>query len=137
MISNTYRVFSIMLVTVLVVCASSWAQRGYVTSQATVPFSFYVGTEEFPAGDYVLDSSSPGFLRIHSQDGKISRQISVNPYGEPVKRTEARLVFVKRGNRYVLRELWGVLGKYVMTTEYGKQNTKDEETREIRLTFPG
>jgi hypothetical protein len=113
------------------------AQRRYVISNVTIPFAFSAGSEEFPAGDYVLDSSSPGYISVRSKDGKISGRISVLPVGDAVKRTEARLIFVKRDGRYVLRELWGVLGRWVPTSEYGKDENKSEETREVRLTFPG
>jgi hypothetical protein len=108
----------------------------YVTANATIPFAFDAGGKIFAAGDYIVDSSVPSFVVIRSKDGKQSTEVPTIVYGEPVKKSEARLIFVKRDGKYVLHQLWGVLGRRTMTPELGDDSAAEKDTKEVPLTYP-
>jgi hypothetical protein len=110
------------------------AQR-YVAANATIPFSFHAGTETFAAGDYIIDSSVPTFIFIRSKDSKHFAEVPTVLFGQPVKKSEAKLIFVKRDGSYVLDTLWGVLGKRRMTSELVTTSNGTEETKEVPLNY--
>ncbi len=107
----------------------------YVAANATIPFSFHAGTETFAAGDYVIDSSVPTFIFIRSKDSKHFAEVPTVLFGQPVKKSEAKLIFVKRDGSYVLDALWGVLGKRRMTSELVTTSNGAEETKEVPLNY--
>jgi hypothetical protein len=125
----------LVLALVLAFSGPVLAQK-YVVANATIPFAFEAGGEVFAAGDYTVDSSVPTFVFIRSKDGKHVKEVPTVIYGEPVKKSEAKLVFVKRDGRYFLQELWGVLGRRRMTSELTDKLVVEKETRQVPLTYP-
>jgi hypothetical protein len=107
-----------------------------VTASANVPFDFWAQGRKFPAGDYVFDSGFPGSISIRDKASKLSIAIAAVPYGDPVKKESAKLLFVRRDGKYYLTELWGVLGKRVVTAEFEHRGEKNNEQREVRLVYP-
>lgn len=108
----------------------------YIVANATIPFPFHAGEEEFAAGDYVVDSSIPTFIFIRSKDGKHFTEVPTVIFGQPVKKSEAKLIFVRRDGSYVLDAVWGVLGQRRMTAELARRSVVGEETKEVPLTYP-
>lgn len=127
---------SLFLVLALVSLTSerAFAQR-YVVATATIPFSFQAGAETFAAGDYVIDSSVPSFIFIRSKDSKHYAEVPTVLFGQPVKKSEAKLIFVKRDGSYVLDALWGVLGKRRVNSELVTTYNGAEETTEVPLRY--
>jgi hypothetical protein len=111
-----------------------FAQR-YVAAHVAIPFAFDVRGEAFAAGDYVVDSPAPSFIFIRSKDGRHFTEVPTVPYGEPVKKADARLVFVKRNGKYVLHALYGVLGKRIVTPELAEQSVTDKDIKEVPLNL--
>jgi hypothetical protein len=107
-----------------------------VTASASVPFDFWAQGQKFPAGDYVFDSGFPGSISIRNKSSKLSMAIAAVPYGDPVNKESAKLLFVRRDGRYYRTELWGVLGKRVVTAEFEHRGEKNNEEREVRLVYP-
>ena len=107
-----------------------------VTASANVPFDFWAQGQWFPAGDYVFDSGFPGSISIRNKASKLSMGIAAVPYGDPVNKESAKLLFVRRDGKYYLTELWGVLGKRVVTAEFEHRGEKNNEQREVRLVYP-
>jgi hypothetical protein len=107
-----------------------------VTASANVPFDFWAQGQRFPAGDYVFDSGFPGSISIRNKASKLSMGIAAVPYGDPVNKESAKLLFVRRDGKYYLTELWGVLGKRVVTAEFEHRGEKNNEQREVRLVYP-
>jgi hypothetical protein len=107
-----------------------------VIATASIPFDFWADGRMFPAGDYVLDSGYPGSLSIRSKDGKVSGGISVVLYDSPVKKEEAKLLFILHGEKYYIFELWGILGKRVATPEFGHRGQTTGSLREVHLIYP-
>jgi hypothetical protein len=107
-----------------------------VTASANVPFDFWAQGREFPAGGYVFDSGFPGSISIRDKASKLNMAIAAVPYGDPVNKESAKLLFVRRDGKYYLTELWGVLGKRVVTAEFEHRGEKNNEQREVRLVYP-
>ena len=107
-----------------------------VTASANVPFDFWAQGRKFPAGDYVIDSGFPGSISISDKASKQTMAIAAVPYGDPVNKESAKLLFVRRDGKYYLTELWGVLGKRVVTAEFEHRGEKNKEQREVRLVYP-
>lgn len=57
-------------------------------------------------------------------------------YADPVKKENAKLLFVRRDEKYHLMEVWSVLGKRVVTAEFEHHGDKNNEQREVRLVYP-
>jgi hypothetical protein len=112
------------------------AQQRFTTAKVSIPFDCWSGDKKFPAGDYTLDSSVPTFVTIRSKDGKINEQVATILYDDPVNRSDAKLLFISRDGKFYLTELWGVLGKRVMTSEFGRNSKSESKRREVRITYP-
>jgi hypothetical protein len=82
-----------------------------VTASANVPFDFWAQGQKFLAGDYLFDSGFPGSISVRDKSSKLGTAIAAVPYGDPVTKESAKLIFVRRDGKYYLTELWGVLGK--------------------------
>jgi hypothetical protein len=107
-----------------------------VTASASVPFDFWAQGQKFPAGDYVFDSGFPGSVSVRDKSSKLGTAIAAVPYGDPVTKESAKLIFVRRDGKYYLTELWGVLGKRVVTAEFEHRGEKNNDQREVRLVYP-
>lgn len=53
-----------------------------------------------------------------------------------MKKENAKLLFVRRDEKYYLIEVWSVLGKRVVTAEFEHHGEKNNEQREVRLVYP-
>jgi hypothetical protein len=111
------------------------AQQRITIAKVTIPFDYWVGSKKFPAGEYTLDSSVPTFVSVRNKSGSINEEVPTILYGDPVEKKDARLLFVNRDGKYYLKELWGVLGKRTVTSEYGIA-VPQGSGREVALTYP-
>jgi hypothetical protein len=96
-----------------------------------IPFAFFVGTREFPAGTYYIDSKRPfdssqltlEFIRSGSEAAEIALP-SAKTLDAKETRTTPKLVFHQYGSVYFVSEFWGQNGR-------GKQLA--ESSQEIQL----
>jgi hypothetical protein len=106
-----------------------------VTATASIPFDFWWEGRMFPAGDYVLDSGYPGSVSIHSKQGKVSGGIPIVAYDGPVEKEQAKLIFIRRGGKYYVFELWSIRGKFVATAEFEHRGQTSDGQREVQLMY--
>jgi len=135
-LTRSFRGSSFLVLALVLSFSQRLLAQQYVVAEASIPFDFVAGATAFVAGDYIIDSSVPSFVVIRSKDGKHSTEVPTVVYDEPVKKSDARLVFVKRNGKYVLHQLWGVLGRRTMTAELANQSVAGMETKEVPLTYP-
>jgi hypothetical protein len=109
--------------------------QAVVTATANIPFDFWAEGRKFPAGDYVLDSGFPASISFLRKGSKASVAIAVISYGDPVAKEDGKLLFAQRDGKYYLTELWGVLGKRVVTAEFEHRGEKSKNQREVRLIY--
>lgn len=131
----TRNCFLFLLLAGFVMSIAAVGQQKITVAKVTIPFDFWVGDKKFPAGEYTLDSSVPTFLSMRNKSGSVNEQVPTILNGDPVEKKDARLVFVNRNGKYYLNELRGVLGKRIITSEYGMSTPRDG-AREIALSYP-
>jgi hypothetical protein len=124
------------LACILLLLSGSGLAQAVVRSSASVPFDFWAEGQKFPAGDYLFDSGFPGSVSIRRKGLESSVGISIILYGDPPKREDAKLLFVRRDGKYYLTEVWGVLGKLVVTAEFEHRGETNNEQRDVRLIYP-
>ena len=112
----------------------SVAQEVSVTPTVNVPFDFWVGGTHFPAGDYFVDKTEPSMIIIRSKDNKKIEQAGTILIGDPVNQAHARLILVEINGQIQLAEIWGLLGKRVLTSQY--DHPKGDSTRIVQLQYP-
>ncbi len=83
-------------------CAETIQLRG------TVPFSFIVGDQTMPAGEYTLKpySSLPGRWVISSRANQAGFFLSTTAGASKQSEAAPRLVFNRYGDRYFLSQIW-------------------------------
>ena len=109
--------------------------------RANVPFDFYVGEEQLPAGTYVFEmraigfgSSSSSAVAVYRQDGTVAVTLSTIPSGWEYRRmADGHLHFSRYTNTYFLNKVEGPSsGASLITTrverELRAQNNRGSET---------
>jgi hypothetical protein len=124
------------LACILLLLSGSGLAQTIVRSSASVPFDFWAEGQKFSAGDYQFDSGFPGSISIRRKGLKSSVGISIILYGDPAKKEDAKLLFIRRDGKYYLTEVWGVLGKLVLTAEFEHRGETNNEQRDVRLIYP-
>jgi len=127
---------AVSLAWVLLSLSGSGLAQTVGRSSASVPFEFWAQGEKFPARNYLFDSGFPGSISLRSSEAKSSVGISLIQYGDPVKKDDAKLLFVRRDGKYYLTEVWCLTGKLVVTAEFEHRGEKNSEQREVRLVYP-
>jgi hypothetical protein len=121
---------------VLLLSGSGLAQeQEVVTATATIPFNFWAQGHEFEAGDYFFDNEVPGSATIQREGSNLGVGVSIILYAVPPEEENPRVIFIRRGGKYFLVELWGVQGRYVVTAEFEHRGEVSEQQYQLRLTL--
>ena len=109
--------------------------------RATVPFAFYVGEEQLPAGNYIFEmraigfgSSSSSAVAVYRQDGSLAVMLATIPTGWEYRRMiDGHLHFTRYSSSYFLNKVEGPdSGASLMATraerELRAQNNHSQET---------
>ena len=96
----------------IAVCAGSVASANAQATQqftAQIPFTFHVGGERFPAGEYTIRCLNPSsdvkVLQLRKTDGESSVMLHTNSVVGRMNH-QARLVFNRYGNQYYFSQAW-------------------------------
>jgi hypothetical protein len=124
------------LVCVLFLVSSvSLAQR-VVTATANIPFDFWAEGQKFAAGEYTFDTGFPGSTSVHRKGTKTTIAVSVITHGDPLRKEDAKIVFVLRGGKYYLAEFWCMSDRQVVTAEFDHRGQTTAGRREVQLNYP-
>jgi hypothetical protein len=123
------------LVCVLLLLSRVGYAQKVVTARATIPFTFWAQDHEFQAGDYVFDNEVPGSAWIRREGTNSGIGISIILYAVPAEKENPRVIFVRRDEKYVLVEIWGVQDRYVVTADFEHRGEVSEEQRQAPLTI--
>jgi hypothetical protein len=117
----------------LLLAAPGFAQKQQI-AQAAIPFQFWIGSTQLPAGDYQIEHEvTPNLVFFRLKGGKTANEAYMLPIDEdPVKESDYKLVFKTQNGEHYLYEVWGRYGKRVLTAVYGLPNP----TRENRIEIP-
>ena len=81
---------------------------GGTFARVNVPFAFFVGDKELPAGSYEIESVSANAMRITNLEDN-DKVVAFNPIGILRNGTadyRTKLVFTRYGTDYYLSEIW-------------------------------
>jgi hypothetical protein len=113
----------------------SLAQR-VVTATANIPFDFWAEGQKFTAGEYTFDTGFPGSTSVHRKGTKTTIAVPVIIYGDPVRKEDAKIVFVLRDGKYYLVEFWCMSDRRVVTAEFDHRGQTVAGQRVVQLTYP-
>jgi len=99
-----------LITTCLVFTAATLLAQTTVSQRlmtVNVPFSFAVGDQSLPAGEYLVLTVTPErSIRITGTDGKHSAIVNTLPNYAKAPSANSRLVFHKYGDEYFLAQVW-------------------------------
>lgn len=107
------------------------------TAHVTIPFDFWIQDTKLPAGTYEIEHvSSPTLVVFTSSDRRRSTEAFMLPVNnDPVKPSEAKLVFLVQNGEHYLYEAWGVYGRRIVTAQYGIAEPSGERRLEVPLVY--
>jgi hypothetical protein len=97
--------------------------------RATIPFSFTVGGQTLPAGEYTFKSGSVtnhGSMKIDGVRTRSHARALTNAVRTLSTQTETRLVFRKYGEQYFLTQIWSE------GENQGRQVPESKRERDLR-----
>lgn len=110
------RSFAILIVALSLVTLTAQAQSTADQLKANIPFSFIIGNQTLPAGEYTVryvnQNSGKNALLFRSMDGKTSRIVNMTTAQASGTETKASLVFNQYGESYFLSEVWTGADQY-------------------------
>jgi hypothetical protein len=75
--------------------------------KVSIPFSFTVGKQSLPAGDYTISAFHPQLLiQLQSEDGKEVAVVGTHPKYALNPSTGTKLIFQRYGSVYFLSQIW-------------------------------
>jgi hypothetical protein len=133
--SSAHSVLAKLACVVFLISSISLAQR-VVTATASIPFDFWAEGQKFAAGEYTFDSGFPGSTSVHRKGTKTTIAVPVIIYGDPVRKEDAKIVFVLRDGKYYLAEFWCMSDRRVVTAEFSHRGQTSTGERQVQLVYP-
>ncbi len=100
------RVVVCLVISTLILLAAAPANAQTMKVQAYVPFEFSAGQALLPAGDYNVDASGSGAIRLSSvETGKSVVIAAHRGWRQPAGEAAGTLVFHRYGNTYFLSQV--------------------------------
>lgn len=128
------------LITLLTVAGLSTANAqtsGNPQLVANIPFTFSIGEQTLPAGEYTVRCVNPDsptkVLRVRSKDGHVSALVQTNSVIGKIE-NNARLVFYHYGDRYFFAQAWLPADSIGMQAPKSRTEKGRELAREKRTT---
>ena len=106
MTSRVGRVFTSLLLGVLMLGSTVHAQRTERIIKANIPFDFVVGSEIFPAGHYSVALIGPVLLELRDSEGHALINVLTQSVQAPATPGQPKLRFNKEGGQFVLTQVW-------------------------------
>jgi hypothetical protein len=121
----------------LVLCMHADAATKEKTAHVTIPFDFWIQDTKLPAGTYeVKHVSSPTLVVFTSSERRRSTEAFMLPVNnDPVKPSEAKLVFLVQKGEHYLYEAWGIYGRRIVTAQYGIAEPSGDRRLEVPLVY--
>lgn len=130
--------FTMLMITVALAALTVQAQSAN-QMKATIPFSFHIGNQALPAGEYTVryvnQDSGKTALLFKSVDGKTSRIVNMNTAQKNEREVKASLVFNQYGNSYFLSEVWTGADQYGLSLppSRAERQIKDGELSKLEV----
>jgi len=105
---QAYTLIGAVVFATLFACSAAKAQTG-LSLRASIPFDFAAGKQNLPAGEYTVTivnrASGEDILRLTSKNNGATAVIAMHSVQGKL-RDNARLVFHRYGDKYVLSQAW-------------------------------
>jgi hypothetical protein len=134
--TKQFYIWLLVCFVVLLGASRGIAQKPQI-AHAKIPFEFWIGDSQLPAGEYQIEHVvSPTLVLFRGNDGKTVGEASMLPMDQsPVKKGDFKLVFVVQDQRHYLYEVWGAYGKRQMTSAYGLKEPTGENRVEVPIVY--
>ena len=106
MTNRVGRVFTSLLLGILMLGSMVQAQRTERIIKANIPFDFVVGSEIFPAGHYSVALIGPVLLELRDSQGRVLINVLTQSVQAPATPGQPKLRFDKEGGQIVLTQVW-------------------------------
>lgn len=110
--------FTMLMLTIALAGLTAQAQSAN-QMKAHIPFSFIIGNQTLPAGDYTVryvnQDSGKTALLFKSTDGRNARIVNMMTTQKSGPQENASLVFNQHGDSYFLSEVWTGGDQYGLT----------------------
>jgi hypothetical protein len=128
---QTLRIVATLSLFMLCACVGAQAQSNQHQLKASIPFSFQIGRETLPAGDYTISFVNPDSnlrtVLVKSNDGHAAKMLQLTPVEAHQVQASGRLVFNRYGADYFLTQVW------TPTDETGLAVRRSRAEREMQL----
>ena len=91
---------------VLLAVGVGQAQNESPVLKVRIPFTFNVGTQTFPAGQYSLRPLLQNTISLRDQAGQVLTNIGTNSVEASKAPTTVKLLFNEYGGQYFLAQIW-------------------------------
>jgi hypothetical protein len=105
--------------------------------KASIPFSFIVGDQSFPAGDYTISTvqvQARDVILLQSSDGKNVSFAPTHPSYLVGPSAQTKLIFQHYGSEYFLSQIWthGISnGRELVLPNHAKELAQNVSTRDV------
>jgi hypothetical protein len=100
------RLFTPLLLAVLLLAGRAHAQYADQVIKVNIPFGFDIANKTFPAGLYSLVRTEPHILRLRNSDGHVIATLVTGPVEAAAAPSSAKLDFYVDGGRHILTRVW-------------------------------
>ena len=100
------RLFTPLLLTVLLLAGMGHAQFTDQIIKVNIPFDFEVGNMTFPAGMYSLARTQPHILRLRNSESHVLATLVTGPVETATAPSSPKLDFYFEGGRHILARVW-------------------------------
>ena len=99
-------VLTMIATLVLLLGAAAQAQHLVTIVNVNVPFEFFAGKQQFPAGEYSVVSEGPYMLQLRNAKAQTVAIFSTKPVESQVQSNSAKLEFVVADGDHILSQVW-------------------------------
>ena len=105
--------------------------------KASIPFSFTVGDQSFPAGDYTISTvqvQARDVILLQSSDGQNVSLAATHPSYLVGPSAQTKLVFQHYGSEYFLSQIWTLgrtSGRELVLPNHAKELAQNVSTRDV------
>ena len=111
------------------------AQQAKKRAVANIPFEFFVGSHQLPAGRYQISMTSSSVFVLNNLENKANAQMFTLPEGPPVEQKDSKLIFFLHDGKWLLAGLAGPNGKERVSMYLGMSAGKRDVREDVPVQF--
>ena len=134
---NAKRQLTVLSLLVLSLLVGQGKAQTRMEVHASIPFKFWIEGNHLPAGNYQIEQiESIPYLLVLEPNGYVAAgAYTVATDKDPVKDSEARLIFRIQDGKHYLYGGWGPYGKHVLRTDSKLAVPSGDNRAEVPVNF--